>query len=83
MFLDECLLFLLLFLHVLQVEADLAALMARQKILKDKHELEEQEERLKRKKEQIKCVAISEHSKWKACLSSLPKREIPFLMMNH
>lgn len=35
-------------------EADLAALMTRQKLLKDKHELEEQEERLKKKKEQLK-----------------------------
>ena len=38
----------------LKAEADLAALMARQKLLKDKHELEEQEERLRRKKEQLK-----------------------------
>lgn len=35
----------------LKTEADLAALMARQKLLKDKHELEEH---LKRKKEQLK-----------------------------
>uniref|UniRef100_A0A8C8DI38 Uncharacterized protein n=1 Tax=Oryzias sinensis TaxID=183150 RepID=A0A8C8DI38_9TELE len=38
----------------LKTEADLAALMARQKLLKEKHELEEQEEHLKRKKEQLK-----------------------------
>lgn len=38
----------------LQAEADLAALMARQKILKDMHELEEQEEQLRKKKEQLK-----------------------------
>lgn len=34
----------------LKAEADLAALMAGQKLLKDKHELEEQVERLRRKK---------------------------------
>lgn len=37
----------------LKAEADLAALMARQRLLKEKHELEEQEEYLKRKKEQL------------------------------
>lgn len=39
---------------LVKAEADLAALMARQKLLKDKHELEEQEEMLRRKKEQLK-----------------------------
>lgn len=34
----------------LKAEADLAALMAKEKLLKDKRELEEQEEQLKRKK---------------------------------
>lgn len=38
----------------LKAEADLAALMARQKLLKDKHELKEEEECLKRKKKQLK-----------------------------
>lgn len=46
----------------LKVEVDLAVLMTRQKLLKDKHELEEQEEQLKRKKEQLKLdEAIAEH----------------------
>lgn len=37
----------------LKAEADLAALMARQKLLKDKHQLEEEEERLMKRKEQL------------------------------
>lgn len=37
----------------LKVEADLAALMERQKLFKHKHELEEEEEGLRRRKEQL------------------------------
>ena len=38
----------------LRAEADLAALRMRQKLLKDKHELEEEGERIRKKKEQLK-----------------------------
>lgn len=37
----------------IKAEADLAALMARQKLLKDKHALEEQEEHLRKRKEKL------------------------------
>ncbi len=37
----------------LKAEAELAALKARQKLLKDKHELEDQEEQLRKRKEQL------------------------------
>lgn len=38
----------------LRAEADLAALKMRQRLLKDKHQLEEEEERLRKRKEQLK-----------------------------
>ncbi len=37
----------------IKAEADMAALIARQKLLKDKHALEEQEEQLRKRKEQL------------------------------
>ena len=37
----------------IKAEADVAALMARQKLLKDKHALEEQEEQIRKRKEQL------------------------------
>lgn len=64
----------------LKTEDDVAALMARQKLLKDKHELEEAEERPRKRKEQLqldeeiaahtaKLYAISEHPKWKKTIT--------------
>lgn len=38
----------------LRIKADLAALQIRQKLLKDKHELETEEEWLRKRKEQLK-----------------------------
>lgn len=37
----------------LKAEAEFAALKAQQKLLKDKHELEDQEEQLRKRKEQL------------------------------
>ena len=64
---------LLLRLHALK-QADLAALMARNKLLKDKHELEEEEERIRSKLQmeediaahmaKFRCVTNREHPKW-------------------
>lgn len=43
----------------IKAEAEMVALVVRQKILKDKHVLEEQEEQLRKKKEQLELEANS------------------------